>query len=1004
MIGQRDILCDQIEFTAIECESDNEYQWDFGDKNTSMDNPTTHTFASNGIFTVTLLVTDKCGNTSSDIKIVNVNCDGFSCDCPGTLDPPALPNSFCKVFLNSKPITEIYPDPLKTSINGCCVIVKGKVKIDKDFTINHCTVVMEPGAEFEVQSGKKFTIENNSELQGCIKMWKSVTCLNGSYLKMTDSNVQDAEFGIRAKGGSTIQLVNNFFLNNYVGVFADGGVINNSSPMIDNGFSSAAGFFLPPYSGQVNIPGDYGYCGVLLRNAVFSVGAKGAVNYFSSLYNGIIAFNSDVTVTNAYIDNLITVRSRLIVPPKFTYPDGDGIFADQSFITAQANTILNTNGSITDYRGKSLIAYDNIISNTVSGIYCAFPQLEVYLDKNEITNFHLYGIGVTSPKGKINLMITRTNPCISNTSTGSGSRTGIFLENVIAKGLAQVHQNVMTLDPYALGIVLRSSQKIGLQENIGSYSGITNRNGIELATSHSNTVYNNTISNSSSISTQGNAFYINDSRSNNICCNNSSGTRSGFHFANTSTMPDQFRTNQISNHRIGLECDNVTSIELQRNCGNRWNGNYNNYSASHLGDQFFRSLSRFHVNNCSNAFWPKNPLLPNQGCNPIDPSNLDWFQYDGDGSSVSCTSDLICKKPFSTIRRVIRGTGTGLGEGFSEDAGLFNSNDTILATDGFIGNNNFETRTLWEMSYDLLFRLKTHPIFLEENSIMNSFVLSNDTTNLGKFVNVALRLDTLITYTESEWNQLEYHLYTLDSARIQIEYIDSLFGLPVNEEDSLIMVNQRMNWSLQINNSKLSIDTILTEHASIRALALQGLVTFISSITPSNIIESNHKTILTIYLNTLINGIQELTTTQMASVMSVANSCSRSGGRSVILARQLYQLHENLDFDDDTLCQPEPEPLILGTGSSNNTKLQLNVYPNPNNGNFVIEIKNRNIPSNSKLYIFDLNGKEVFNKLILTESQKIVISRGEIGMEGVFICKLISCDGLLYSPKIVLKK
>jgi len=285
-------------------------------------------------------------------------------------------------------------------------------------------------------------------------------------------------------------------------------------------------------------------------------------------------------------------------------------------------------------------------------------------------------------------------------------------------------------------------------------------------------------------------------------------------------MPDQFRTNQISNHRIGLECDNVTSIELQRNCGNRWNGNYNNYSASHLGDQFFRSLSRFHVNNCSNAFWPKNPLLPNQGCNPIDPSNLDWFQYDGDGSSVSCTSDLICKKPFSTIRRVIRGTGTGLGEGFSEDAGLFNSNDTILATDGFIGNNNFETRTLWEMSYDLLFRLKTHPIFLEENSIMNSFVLSNDTSNLGKFVNVALRLDTLITYTESEWNQLEYHLYTLDSARIQIEYIDSLFGLPVNEEDSLIMVNQRMNWSLQINNSKLSIDTILTEHASIRALAL----------------------------------------------------------------------------------------------------------------------------------------------------------------------------------------
>lgn len=372
-----------------------------------------------------------------------------------------------------------------------------------------------------------------------------------------------------------------------------------------------------------------------------------------------------------------------------------------------------------------------------------------------------------------------------------------------------------------------------------------------------------------------------------------------------------------------------------------------------------------------------------------------------------CAGDAQCARPFSLILRVIRGTGShgGIG-GLIDDDGSFNLNDTLIATQGFIGDNSYETRTLWEMSNDLLYRLKANPSIYQENSIMSDFVSDNQTTNLGKFVRVDIGLDTLLSISENQETQLESQLYNMDSARTIIQNIDSiLLNQLVTGDDSISLINERMNWSNFISESKLQIDTILLNFGTVRENGLAGITSFLSNITPTNIIESNRKAVLTIYLNSSLRGNDTLTTAQFDDISSIANSCSRSGGRSVTLARQLYLLKEYQEFNDDSICQSEPEPLILGTNINKSPKEELNVYPNPSNGNFIIEVRNGSFTTGSELFIFDLKGREVFSKSIDKECKKVEITKTDLGLsEGVFICRLISNKNLLYSPKIILNK
>lgn len=70
------------------------YNWDFGDGNTGLDSATTHTYTAPGFYTVTLVVTDVCGQTDTATQLINA---GVPCPTPVAAFSPA-PNKLQVAF------------------------------------------------------------------------------------------------------------------------------------------------------------------------------------------------------------------------------------------------------------------------------------------------------------------------------------------------------------------------------------------------------------------------------------------------------------------------------------------------------------------------------------------------------------------------------------------------------------------------------------------------------------------------------------------------------------------------------------------------------------------------------------------------------------------------------------------------------------------------------------------------------------------------------------------
>ncbi len=75
------------------------------------------------------------------------------------------------------------------------------------------------------------------------------------------------------------------------------------------------------------------------------------------------------------------------------------------------------------------------------------------------------------------------------------------------------------------------------------------------------------------------------------------------------------------------------------------------------------------------------------------------------------------------------------------------------------------------------------------------------------------------------------------------------------------------------------------------------------------------------------------------------------------------------------------------------------------NAGFLLAEYEPSLLAGSELFIYDLNGREVYFKSIEKECIKVEITKNDLGLlKGVFLCKVISNSNVLYSPKINLSK
>ena len=147
----------------------------------------------------------------------------------------------------------------------------------------------------------------------------------------------------------------------------------------------------------------------------------------------------------------------------------------------------------------------------------------------------------------------------------------------------------------------------------------------------------------------------------------------------------------------------------------------------------------------------------------------------------------------------------------------------------------------------------------------------------------------------------------------------------------------------------------MTETA--RATAVSNLLTMNSTLTGSASYQVNEKAVNTIFLQTVASGYPALTSTQTASLASIAAQCPLSGGEAVLRARALLDLNlETPVVYNDAVCygqRPSGERFDV----VNSSDFILRVYPNPASEFLTLEYNAATEENSRNFLLFDIYGR-----------------------------------------------
>ncbi len=967
--------CRDVVFTPDPNNNNYTYNWQFGDGLTGTTRNPSHHYLNNGNFVVTLTITDQCNNS----KVISHN---VLIDC---IDDP-----FCDKCQSSQ-LRINFTNPSKTKVSeyginsipaGACITIAGKLEIDvNNIQFDNNNVWMEPGAEIYLNPGLSLS-SINSTFRGCSQMWKSITIPNGSSFNCESSFIYDARKGIHSIGNTTLNLLDNHFYNDEVGIYAEGGIVNSPFFMEENVFESISPGFLPNYGGAPT-PG-IGKSGIETLNATWHIGSDydgGPVNYFINLRNGIYVTSSNISIFNAQFIDMIPF------PPGAGFiPSGIAIFGQNSYITANRNYIDYADAGIYLFDSKSATTNFNEIYHVRLGISEWRGNRKIIANNNKIS-YTLQGIGIQNPNKVTNLEIEGNDPLI-NIGNSANYATGIYI-NGLKKTFtskikyAKIKDNLIFHPKDGEGIRLVGCEYVALQHNIFNNTDIDqvidyDYAGFSLDNVSNCVIYNNYVfGKESSTSANTYSFEINGSSNNTYCLNYSTESRYGFNFSGTCTSKDRFRSNVILNHSRGLNIKSSSVLGTQEYTGNNWNGTYIFDAAANAETQKpVRLLSQFTINTCNPPQWPLS-ITPIQGC--VNDPEL-WIRLNSQGFN-----NTICTAPFPTLENPL-----------PPDGGILTNNDEWTAQ-GIVGTYS---PLVFEMPLDLYTKLKSNPNLLGNNSQIDSFYASNSNTNLYKFYRLDSAINEFLTLKGNHYEMI----FALDSiiSDIQnsIRQLDILFNAANTELERTNIAAQKYNLILQQLSLINESDSLLTVISTEKSNLLLSIQTWDSEIIPIGVVEQNRHTANEVFIATILHGIDTLNSVQLSQLEPIANQCFLSGGRGVLIARELMRMVSSYQYIDDLLCSP-PQPIFAAVDDS--PRSDFIIRPNPSNGNFVVHCPVDQKGNINSIILTDLEGHQVLNQKVQVNNElQIELKLNNSIPPGIYLIQICNHKKKLYSDKIII--
>mgnify|MGYP001403026974 CR=1 FL=1 len=372
--------CPTYNLTATQSAGISTYQWSTSEGTITDNNAQNASvfFSSNGTYTVTLTVTDACGNTASSTQQVVVDCvqppsscqDQSSCISIGT--GPTSVTMLSDLLLGPNPVIPSTQWFFAYRVKNICISLQGTLIVDVAQVLFENTHWYNgPGAEIRISDfgswGSVWFLE--STLQGCGQMWGGIVLPDGqggffssaSGIALRGSTVRDAYRAVVLGDKRGISAFNSHFLDNYVGIYTSEGVQKNILFNFKASRFENTGNMLPAYPGQPEWSSRY-FAGMQINDVVLLQveSPLNEQNSFININTGIYCRRSNVGIMGALFEDSDLFQSR-------------GIHIEQSGAVIDINTqntFRNLNVAI-DMEGgsRSLINIrDNVFYADRSGI------------------------------------------------------------------------------------------------------------------------------------------------------------------------------------------------------------------------------------------------------------------------------------------------------------------------------------------------------------------------------------------------------------------------------------------------------------------------------------------------------------------------------------------------------------------------------------------------------------------------------------------------------------
>jgi Secretion system C-terminal sorting domain len=912
---------------------------------------------------------NTCMNTltsTNEVTFLVQDCsvDPTACNCPAAPNPVVIGS-------NANSVNYLSLLDLLTLKQSDCISVNGKFIIDQDWTFSGVRLIMNQGAEIVVENDITLSIFDHSVLEGCNNMWKGVVVYGR--LDMQHSFIYDAQWAVEPRYKSEINLQNNMFDRNFVGVHLRVPTQDPPNGVIVIAFTENEFRCTAPlkaaYAGQDPVPGELTYAGVFLNNYNGSGFKIGTGNTFLGIRNGIVSDRANFEVINASFSYL----------SDYVPPSASGIFALSNHgvyvrstrsakvtncsmnklargITAKSSNISATFNTITTNAlnsGNSPSYGINITQND----YCT-----TVLHMNNVRGYQ-YAIGVFNTTVPTKLSI-QNNPTVALLPGPVVKRSCILLDKV-KNGF--VYNNNISIEGgtnYNRGLYMNNctNMKVGLNDFFDLGTGV-----LALG-SNNNYFYSNTVGNSTS-PIAGNGFVVENGS--NSFCNNTTAQLSGigFSFAGACNTTD-LRCSNIgpATHGLYLWADNsdpnqathpTTIIGLQNQRNNTWVGGSEAYHDEGLFP-FYILDSKF-----TQTIIP--PFNTTYSINTGIP--VEWFNQES-GMPSNCAN---CDQPTP---------------GFSEGGG--DDRTDIKETEVTLADAGYPNAALSWMGRQRLYERMDENTELQAEPELSGFYTQEEESTLGQLEAVGDELERLLYGADYEQRGLRELSQTIQATFDSVVLYASLPASPMRDS-RLAHFRARLDWDVsRMATYEKWLDNRTTQSAPTIAAWNNG-------ISGNDAFIKNERDLTGMYLNEQLWRISSNSTgSDLERVKMIADQCPHFGGWAVYQARSLYtEYYPEVTWDLGEGCGRTKERSMDGDKAE---ALSLVIYPNPTSTALQLHF-GQAVASETEFQLFDLSGRSVLQQRIAEGVQSIQVDLPDL-QDGLYFYRVIDQTGNRQSGRI----